>query len=336
MSTNVINQVVKNSDNTQIVKMVVRSNERGPQGEQGEQGSAATIAAGNVYTIDYGQAPSVINTGTSSDAEFNFYIPEGKPGAVHYTAGPGIEISDDNKISATGGTAATWGVINGNINNQTDLVNVLNTKQTKLTAGSGLTISGSNISANTFTNSAVGVIKGSDADGKVHAENDGTGSVNGWSTMESRVDAINDKLIVVGDVISEPETVQFVDTVNIIDRAVTADKINLATLGGNYNTVETDTRYTWIDGKHIYKKTISFGALPDTTAKTVSHSISNIETVIKTDAFTSDGTNTLPVPSAGSSNISLVITSSDIIISTFSDRTSYVNTYVTIYYTKTS
>lgn len=40
---------------------------------------------------------------------------------------------------------------------------------------------------NTFTNSSEGVIKGSTNIGQVFAENDGTGSVNGWDSLNARV-----------------------------------------------------------------------------------------------------------------------------------------------------
>lgn len=79
---NVIKQIVGDGEfGTQTIKMVVRSNERGPQGEPGEQGDAATITAGSAYSIASDQNPSVINTGTSSNAVFDFYIPKGEKGA---------------------------------------------------------------------------------------------------------------------------------------------------------------------------------------------------------------------------------------------------------------
>lgn len=123
---NVIKQIVKDGDfGTQTIKMIVRDNERGPQGEQGESGQAATIAAGQAYNIPFGQQPAVMNTGTSSNAVFDFYIPRGekgdkgdqgipgkdgkdgtngtngKDGAVQYTAGNNIAISPQNIISTT-------------------------------------------------------------------------------------------------------------------------------------------------------------------------------------------------------------------------------------------
>ena len=152
--TNVIKQIVKDGEyGTQTVKMVVRSNERGPQGEQGEPGEAATIQAGQAYAVNPDATPAVMNTGTSTNAVFDFYIPKGtkgdtgprgKDGAIQYTAGTGIKI-EDNVISATGGGGGggggdgVWGQITGDIEDQTDLQNELAGKENKLVNGGGLT-----------------------------------------------------------------------------------------------------------------------------------------------------------------------------------------------------
>ena len=128
---NLIKQIVTPGQyGTQTIKMIVRDNERGPQGEQGEKGEAATIAAGQAYSVDYGTNPVVMNTGTSSNAVFDFYIPKGEQGldgAVRYTAGTGIGITEDNTIYATGEARTDWGAITGDIQNQTDLQNALQT-----------------------------------------------------------------------------------------------------------------------------------------------------------------------------------------------------------------
>ena len=76
----VIKQVIMGSGDTQTIRMVVRSNDRGPQGERGETGAAATITAGNAYSVPSTSSPSVINSGTSSAAVFDFYIPKGEKG----------------------------------------------------------------------------------------------------------------------------------------------------------------------------------------------------------------------------------------------------------------
>ena len=130
---NVIKQIVKEGQyGTQSVRMIVKSNERGPKGDPGEPGATASIEAGNAYSIPTDQPAAVINTGTSSEAVFDFYIPKGetgeqgpagKDGAIQYTAGAGIKIKD-NVISATGGGGGggEWGDITGDIADQTDLM----------------------------------------------------------------------------------------------------------------------------------------------------------------------------------------------------------------------
>ena len=142
---NVIKQVVVGSGDEQTIKMIVRDSERGPKGEQGDKGDAATITAGEAYSVAPNLPPAVMNTGTSSNAVFDFYIPrgekgdtgapgapgadgkdgkdgvdgkdgkdgaDGKDGVVQYTAGDGITISND-VISTTSRvfTTAEWSAL---------------------------------------------------------------------------------------------------------------------------------------------------------------------------------------------------------------------------------
>ena len=76
---NVIRQIIP-EDSTQTIRVTVQSNDRGAQGEQGVPGIAATVAAGNAYSVPTGSNPSVINSGTPSAAVFDFYIPKGEKG----------------------------------------------------------------------------------------------------------------------------------------------------------------------------------------------------------------------------------------------------------------
>lgn len=184
---NLIRQIVKDGQyGTQIIKMIVQSNERGPKGDKGDPGTTATIAAGQAYSTPSGSTPAVINVGSETDAVFDFYIPKGdkgdkgekgepgergpqgatgpqgpkgekgpkgdtgvagKDGAIQYTAGAGIKIQD-NVISVTGGGGGggVWGDIIGDITDQTDLQNEFATKQDALTAGDGISISNNKIS----------------------------------------------------------------------------------------------------------------------------------------------------------------------------------------------
>lgn len=55
--------------------------EAGVQGPAGADGKAATIKIGTVTTGDPGTAAQVTNSGTSSDAVFDFTIPRGRDGS---------------------------------------------------------------------------------------------------------------------------------------------------------------------------------------------------------------------------------------------------------------
>lgn len=52
----------------------------GPPGRAGRDGDSATIAVGRVNTVGSNQPAQVINTGTSTHAVFDFYIPAGPDG----------------------------------------------------------------------------------------------------------------------------------------------------------------------------------------------------------------------------------------------------------------
>lgn len=106
-----------------------------------------------------------------------------------------------------------------------------------------------------------------------------------------------------------------------------------------YSTTEQLTGDVWIDGKPIYRKTVSIGALPDSTTKDVSHGISDLSAVIDIRGWAVNNTPTwlsLPYsnPTAASS-VACFANSTQINIVTGSNRTSYATCYVTLWYTKT-
>ena len=130
-----------------------------------------------------------------------------------------------------------------------------------------------------------------------------------------------------------------VDTQAIDDGAVTAPKTNF---GGDYSTSEVNTGFKWVDGRDIYKKTISFGALPNNTTKNVAHGITNLDLIISYDGMakvTSSG-NQIPLPfvnnvlSTMPNYVYLGFTLTDITITTGIDRTG-LTAYLTLYYIKT-
>ena len=97
----------------------------------------------------------------------------------------------------------------------------------------------------------------------------------------------------------------------------------------------------WIDGKPLYQKTVSCGALPNAGTKQVSHGVSNIDTITRVFGFANGGSGCMPIPystNSTSANIGVNITADNANINLFtgSDRSNIINTYVTIQYTKTT
>ena len=109
----------------------------------------------------------------------------------------------------------------------------------------------------------------------------------------------------------------------------------------DYSTSEQDTGCKWIDGKKIYKKTISLGNLPNATTKSVAHNISHLNFPVKIEGFAyyPSPTNVfVPLPFVGASmaaSISLRIENSDVVVSCGADRSGALG-YAVLWYTKTT
>lgn len=109
----------------------------------------------------------------------------------------------------------------------------------------------------------------------------------------------------------------------------------------DYSTTEKIVG-TWIDGSPIYQKTIDFGALPNNTTKNVAHGISDISTVINITGYSKNTSNkcrNLPFV-LESTNVSgqcrLEADTTNVIITTSGNLTSWTETYVTMQYTKSA
>lgn len=189
MSTSVIKQIVSNTDNSQTIKMIVRSNERGPRGPKGDTGL---------------QGPQGIQG------------PRGFDGAIQYRAGTGIKITDDNTIEATGDATSAWGGIQGDIADQTDLQQEFD-EYTKTADLGAAAISNDYDDLNN---------KPTIGNGTLTIQSDGTTVGTFTANSTSNVTANVIPPVRVGSIVSEPTDIEFVDTANIVDEAVTADKID--------------------------------------------------------------------------------------------------------------
>ena len=129
--------------------------------------------------------------------------------------------------------------------------------------------------------------------------------------------------------ISDEDT--FLVTVkNFVDERVTRAE--------SYSTEEQWTGGYWIDGKKIYRRVVSCGALPNNTTKSVAHNIANISWIVKYNGMASDGNEWLQLPASYYSNsaIGLFVDGTNIALRPYTNRTTYTTTLVTIEYTKTT
>ena len=133
---------------------------------------------------------------------------------------------------------------------------------------------------------------------------------------------------------------QYTNSYVTLQYTKTTDSANSFNYGdpNEYSTTEKIVG-TWVDGKPLYQKTINFGALPNTTSKSVNHGVSN-PSIKRIFGYTTNGTSVATLPfvgtgsDSGSNNIAIYATATQIIVEALRDRSAYTTTYVTIQYTK--
>lgn len=131
------------------------------------------------------------------------------------------------------------------------------------------------------------------------------------------------------------------DDMNEIKSVVNNNATELSNLG-TYSESEVNTGKKWINNKPIYRKVVDFGNLPNATSKSTAHGISNLGTIVKMDGFMTNGTlsTILPVTIPDANYISYgvgveSIDTTNITVSTGTDRTSYTAFFI-VEYTKTT
>lgn len=127
-------------------------------------------------------------------------------------------------------------------------------------------------------------------------------------------------------------------TLNTNYEVVTAGALNELNDALNYSTTEHVVG-KWVDGRVLYEKTIDCGALPNNSAKTVNHNISNIKEVVDIKGVFGDGSSWFMINNANPSQliaqIQVVVNTLNVLITTAANLAQYNQTWVTIQYTKT-
>lgn len=114
--------------------------------------------------------------------------------------------------------------------------------------------------------------------------------------------------------------------------------LNTINENNSYSTEEHPTGKKWIDGKPIYRKVVNFGALPNTTTKSVAYNITNKDKFISIEGIATDGTNTMPIPrpSSSTNNILDVYCDTVNVVAKCTGNLSDYSAYITLEYTKTT
>ena len=108
-----------------------------------------------------------------------------------------------------------------------------------------------------------------------------------------------------------------------------------------YSTSEVLTAERWINGKPVYRKVVSMGALPNATAKSIAHGISDLDENLGLGgvAFNVNGDARIPLPyvHTSTSSVQMHMSKTTVVVTTRVDMSvSYNKSYAIIYYTKTT
>lgn len=129
-----------------------------------------------------------------------------------------------------------------------------------------------------------------------------------------------------------------ISTAKIADGAITQPKMASALLSllGDFTLTEVATPYKWVDGKTIYKKTVSCGGLPNSGSTTTAHGITGLTAVIE---YRGVGMNLSGSPKQfidyqQGNGVNTYIDSTNINIATTIARAQFSTNYMTLWYTK--
>ena len=150
------------------------------------------------------------------------------------------------------------------------------------------------------------------------------------------------KYVTAEDIASTSALTPPVTTNMIADNAVTTAKLDSTMLNsiGSYSTSEQATPFTWIDGKTIYKKTVSntFSTIPS-GGVSFNHGISNFSKLIKTDVVFNLGWSTSEWGDGSylaRNSLGTRITTTQVHLDRDTPSNWSGTVYVTIYYTKSN
>lgn len=134
----------------------------------------------------------------------------------------------------------------------------------------------------------------------------------------------------------------FKDFLDAIKPYLNYQMYDLSGQGVEVNNFSTDEKVigTWIDGKPLYQKTVSCGALPNASSKEVSHNITNLNKIVSANGFCDNGSTFMPLPYIHDQNVGnqvgIICNTTKVILLSRGTNMGDYNGYVTLQYTKTT
>ena len=129
-----------------------------------------------------------------------------------------------------------------------------------------------------------------------------------------------------------------VTTAKLAAGAVTLAKLDsgLISLLGDFTLGEVATPYKWIDGKTIYKKTVSCGGLPNSGSTTTAHGITGLTAVLEYRGIGMklSGSPKQFIDYQQGNGVNTYIDSTNVNIATTIARSQFSTNYMTLWYTK--
>lgn len=97
----------------------------------------------------------------------------------------------------------------------------------------------------------------------------------------------------------------------------------------------------WVDGKTIYRRTYSFGALTSGGTKRIDHNITNLDLIVNFFGNSRlSNNNQRPIPFPGNTSaydfFRVTVNATEILIESGTNTPGTADAYMTLYYTKTS
>lgn len=104
-----------------------------------------------------------------------------------------------------------------------------------------------------------------------------------------------------------------------------------------YSTTEMKTGQVWVDGKEIYRKVVSMGALPNAATKNTAHGISGATAFVGISGWATNGTVWRPLPYSDATATDIVeldVGGTNVTLRSTGDQSLFTSSFAILEYVK--